>query len=382
MSMNNPGSTGRSVDVLIIGGGVIGCSIAYHLRKAGVEVVVVEREEVAAEASSAAAGLLAPMGSITGPGAFSDLVLASWSLARELLPALDAEGDVATEYVRYGSLHVATKEEEITALRQQLAAWQAFGVEASWLTGDEAHQQEPRLAPEVQAALYVPLEGSFRPSGVTRAYASAARRLGAQFYEHTEMSGIQYTDSRVTGVQTAQGETISCNHLVIATGAWSARCGEWLKLSLPVSPMRGQILALQQPEPAVQHILFGEDIYVVPKIDNTLFVGATVEDVGFEKQITAGGIAWLLSSVLRLLPSLENAAIERIWSGLRPWSPDSHPILGKAPGWENVTLATGHSAMGFELSAITGQTISELITTGQTPELIRPFGLERFSTSL
>lgn len=116
---------------------------------------------------------------------------------------------------------------------------------------------------------------------------------------------------------------------------------------------------------------------MVPKLDNTIYVGATVEQVGFEKSVTVGGISWLLSSAIQLTPALESASIVELWAGLRPGSPDSRPILGKAPGWDNVILATGHSATGFELSAITGKTIAELVTTGQTPEIIRTFGIER-----
>jgi glycine oxidase len=116
----------------------------------------------------------------------------------------------------------------------------------------------------------------------------------------------------------------------------------------------------------------------VPKINHTIYVGATVEQAGFDKSNTAGGVAWLLSSAIQLVPELEHATIVDIWSGLRPWSQDSYPILGKAPGWENVILATGHGPGGFELSAITGKTIAELITSGQTPALIQSFGLERF----
>ena len=122
----------------------------------------------------------------------------------------------------------------------------------------------------------------------------------------------------------------------------------------------------------------GNGIYLVPKIDNTIYVGATVEQEGFDKSNTAGGIAWLLSRAVQLVPELEDAVIVDIWAGLRPWSQDSYPILGKAPGWENVILATGHGPGGFELSAITGKTIAKLITSGQTPALIQPFGLERF----
>ena len=128
----------------------------------------------------------------------------------------------------------------------------------------------------------------------------------------------------------------------------------------------------------LKHILFGEGVYLVPKLDDTIYVGATVEQAGFDKSVTAEGIAWLLSSAIQLVPTLGTAPIANIWVGLRPWSPDSRPILGKAPGWENVTLATGHSATGFELSAITGVTIAELVMTGQTQEIISAFGVERF----
>jgi glycine oxidase len=149
-------------------------------------------------------------------------------------------------------------------------------------------------------------------------------------------------------------------------------------LSIPVVPARGQILSLKQPQPPLKYTIFGRGLYLVPKVDNTIYVGATIELVGFDKSNTAGGLLWLLSNALQLVPEFEHAALANIWSGLRPMSQDSYPILGKAPGWENVILATGHGAGGFELSAITGKTIAELITTGQTPEVIQPFGLERF----
>jgi len=213
---------------------------------------------------------------------------------------------------------------------------------------------------------------------MTSAYAEAARKSGAHFYEHSEVTGLQQSSGKVIAIETEQGQTIRCNRVVIATGAWSAHIGCWLGLTIPVFPARGQILALKQPATPLKHTISGNGLYLVPKIDNTIYVGATVEQVGFDKSNTAGGIAWLLSSAIQLVPELEHAAIADIWSGLRPWSQDSYPILGKAPGWENVILATGHGAGGFELSAITGKTIAELITTGQTPTLIPPFGLERF----
>ncbi len=368
----------QSTDVAIIGGGVEGCSIAYQLSKAGVQVSVIERDEVAAEASSAAAGLLAPAGVLTGPKAGADLYLASWSMTPALIEELEARSGVQVEYLRTGSLHVVTDADEDTHLRMYEQAWKAHGADVSWITGDELHRVEPLLPSEIHAALSIPHAASIRPRLMTRAYAEAARKLGARFYEHTEVTGFRQSDGRFTGVQTKRGETIDCERVVIATGAWSAQMGSWLGLDIPVFPARGQILSLKQPQTPLKHTIFGRGLYLVPKVDNTIYIGATVEQAGFDKSNTAGGVAWLLSEAIALLPGLANAALANIWAGLRPWSADSYPILGKAPGWKNVFLATGHGAGGFELSAITGQTMAELLTTGQIPALIQPFGLERF----
>lgn len=363
--------------IVIIGGGVVGCSIAYHLQKAGIHAVVIERNEVAAEASGAAAGLLSPLGRLSGPGPFTDLLLASWSRYPELILELEALTGVQVEYQQTGSLRIASTEDEVGLLRERIAAWQAMGIEVEWLARDEVLQREPRLGPCVVAAAHIPTEDSVRAPAMTKAYADAAHKLGAIFYEHTEITGPLRSGTRVTGVQTVRGETISCDHLVIAAGAWSVYCSEWMGFNIPVTPLRGQMLSLRQPEVPLQYILSG-DIYLIPKGDSTIFVGATAEHAGFDKRVTAGSIATLLHLALKLMPTLENLPIVNMWAGLRPWSPDGHPILGKAPGWENITLATGHGRIGLQSSAITGQTIASLIITGQTPEIIRPFGIERF----
>ena len=122
---------------------------------------------------------------------------------------------------------------------------------------------------------------------------------------------------------------------------------------------------------------WGSDLFLVPKHDGTIYVGSTVEHVGFDKHLTAGGIAALLTDVMQIAPSLEKAPIVKMWTGLRPWSADGYPLLGLAPGWENVSVATGHGGIGFEASAVTGKVMAELVTTGQVPERIRTFGLER-----
>ncbi len=369
----------QTTDVVIIGAGVIGSSIAYQLSKAGVQVSVLEREEIAAEASSAAAGLLSPAEVLTGPKAVGDLFLASWSMTAEIIAEIEAASGVQVEYFQTGALHVLKDADEHTTLRRYAEIWQSQGSDVKWLTGDQIYQYEPLLDHILDAAFYVPEATSIRPRLMTRAYAEAARKYGANFYEHTEVTGLKQQSDKLIGIQIAQGQTIACDCVVIATGAWSAHVGSWLGLNIPVFPARGQILSLRQPATPLKHTIIGNGIYIVPKVDNTIYVGATVEQAGFDKSNTAGGIAGLLSSAIQLVPKLEHAAIVDIWTGLRPWSQDSYPILGKAPDWENVVLATGHGPGGFELSAITGKTIAELIATGQAPALIQPFGLERFT---
>jgi glycine oxidase len=203
----------QTTDVVIVGGGVIGCAIAYYLSQAGGTVTVIERAEIAAEASSAAAGLLAPLGDLSEPGAVTDLFLASWSLYPELIPDLEVASGIQTGYYRPGSLHTANTAQESATLRQRLAFWTSLGMQATWLEADEIRIREPLLGPGVEAAVYVPNEGSMLPPAMTRAYAGAARRRGVRFQERTEITGIQSTSSRVTGVRTALGEIIACQHL-------------------------------------------------------------------------------------------------------------------------------------------------------------------------
>jgi glycine oxidase len=367
-----------TTDVVIAGGGVIGCAIAYHLRKSSIDVAVLDQGEIGAEASSAAAGLLAPLGSLSGPGPFADLLLASFALFPALVPELEEASGVRLEYEQSGALRVVRNSKNIPNLRKRMKVWQPLGLQMHWLTGDEARQHEPLLTPEVCAAIYAPEESQIKASHVVKAFSLAAVNRGATMYSRRTITGVQQHKTRVTGIYTSLGEIISCNHLVIATGAWAARCNEWLNIELPVRPQRGQILTLRQPSPPLRHIIFGEAAYLTPKSGNTVIVGATKEEVGFDKQLTAGGIAWLLNTAIRLAPALESSAIDQMWAGLRPRTPDNQPILGPVPAWENVTLAVGHGSTGIMLSAITGKIIAELVVRGEVPETARPFSLKRF----
>lgn len=368
----------QKTDVVIIGGGVIGCAIAYYLRKANVDVIVLEQGEIGAQASSAAAGLLAPLGPLSGPGPFADLLLAGFALFPSLVPELEEASGVHLEYEQTGALRTVRNPKRVTNLKKRMEAWQPLGLKMQWFTGDEARQREPLLSNDIQAAIYAPEEAQIKAPQVVKAFSQAACNLGAKIYSHQKVTGIQQEKSRVTGVHISQGETISCNHLILATGAWSAQYEEWFNISLPVKPLRGQIICFKQPPQPLHHIIFGDAIYLAPKRDN-IIIGATKEDTGFDTQVTEEGISWLRNSAIKLVPKLEHSMIEASWAGLRPKTPDAHPILGKAPGWENVVLACGHNSVGIILSAITGRTTAEFVNTGQISPIIRPFLLDRLT---
>ena len=263
--------------------------------------------------------------------------------------------------------------------------------------------------------MYAPEESQLQASSLVQAFAQAALRAGANIYPHQGVNRLLTHGAKVTGVCTTQGKTITCNQIIIASGAWAAMCADWLQVKLPVYPLHGQLLSLPQTSLPLKHIVFGEAVYLVPR-GQSIIVGATKEDRGFDLTVTKHGTAWLYETATRLIPSLATCDIQAAWAGLRPATPDHQPILvsapssgsrkdvdacrlaagkgyipnpdessGNAPGplplWENVIVAAGHNSVGVMLSAITGQCIAEMVATGQVPALIQPFSCERFSSA-
>jgi glycine oxidase len=369
----------HGTDVLIIGGGVIGCAIAYFLRKMQRDVTLLERGEIGSEASGAAAGLLAPLGPLAGPGPFADLVLAGFSALTALLPELEESSGIHVGYEQTGALRIIRNQKRIDHLQKRLASWKPLGLQLYWLSGEEARQREPLLNADTCAAIYAPEESQIQASAVVHAFAQSALRAGAKIYSHQEVNQLTLEGTRVTGVHTVQGETFSCNTLIIASGAWAAQCAAWLHADLPILPLHGQLISLSQTSPPLKHLIFGEAAYLIPR-GNSILVGATKEERGFDQTVTQQGISWLATTAARLAPALSGSRVRAAWAGLRPRTPDSHPILGSLPPWENVLLAAGHNSVGIILSAITGQCIAEMLATGSPPSLIQPFSVERFAS--
>jgi glycine oxidase len=369
-------------DVVIVGGGVIGCSIAYYLTQAGVRVTLVERGEIGGAASGAAAGILAPLGESPRPGPFVDLCLASFRLFPSLADTLREETGIDIEYLPSGILHVALTETEERELRHRLGWQRSLGLPLEWLDAETLRLLEPRVA-SARGALYSPQEHQVSAGRLTQALSQAAARRGAVLRQDTAVTGLLTNGTRAIGVRTPSGE-ISGGHVVLAAGPWTGAFARGLGVLLPVRPVRGQMLAFADFAPGgrslpLRHIVWGEAAYLVPKANGFLFVGATVEDVGFRSTTTVQGQQRLRRGACELVPSLSYGEIASSWAGLRPGSADGLPILGAVPGWDGLSVAGGHYRNGILLAPITGRLMAQRITEGKTEVSLEPFSAGRFA---
>ncbi len=371
----------KTTDVVIVGGGVIGCAIAYALGKKGLLVTLFERGNIGGQASSAAAGLLAPLGPLSGPGPFADLVLTGFTSLVALVPELEENSSISIGYQRTGALRIVRNPKRLTHLQKRFTAWQALGLRLHWLTGEEARRHDPLLTPDIEAAVYAPEEAQLRASQLVHAFAQAARHSVVSIYEQQEIHRVRVESNRVLGVYTVQDEFLPCRYLVLASGAWAAQSATLFNVTLPITPLHGQLLSFPQTSPPLKHIIFGEGAYLVPR-GNSILVGATREERGFDPNVTAEATSWLSTTATRLVSALQHSKIETAWAGLRPKTPDSQPVFGFLPGWNNVLIAAGHNSVGIILSAITGIGIAETVVTGKLPPLLQPFSPDRFSDRL
>jgi len=366
------------MDVVIVGGGVIGCAIAYYLAQVGARVAVLERGEVGGEASGAAAGILAALDEALEPGPLLSLCLASLGLYPSLANQLRDETGIDIEYLRSGILRVALTDEDAGWLRDLLDRQRAQGL-LEWVEPEVLGRLEPRLA-AARGGVYFPHLHQVNAHRLTQALAQAAVGRGAVLRQGVAATGFLATGSRVTGLRTSEGR-MAADHVVLAAGSWTAALGRQLGVSLPVRPVRGQMLAFPNFTPPLRHILWGENGYLVPKANGFLFAGATVEEVGFRKRTTVRALAGLRRMAKTLVPSLAYAEVASSWAGLRPGSPDGLPLLGPLPGWQGASVASGHFRKGILLAPITGRLMAQLVTDGKTEMPLEPFSPARFAAS-
>ena len=366
-----------SPDVVVVGGGVIGCSIARELARAGARTTVVERDEPGAHASWAAAGMLSPQAECSRPGPFLDLLREARSLFPALARELREETGIDVGYREVGTLLVALTGEDEREIEAR-CAWQAgSGLPVERLDGAEARRLEPALSPAVRWALRFPDDHQVENRQLARALWHSAARAGAAFRTGQEAVALLARGGRVEGVQLAGGERVPADRVVLAAGAWAGRLAG-LPRSLPVAPVHGQILAVHTSPPLLEHVVDSPRCYLVPRLDGRLLVGATVEETGFRKAVTPEGMLELLSGALEIAPSLARVPIVESWSGLRPGTPDDLPILGPDPGLEGLIYATGHFRNGILLAPLTGRLVSRLALGGSPSADLHAFRPDRF----
>lgn len=362
------------MNVLIVGGGIMGLSVAVDLAKSGQRVTVLERSIPGAEASSAAAGMLAPQLEMSHPGPFLDLCLRSRGLYPAWAKELEQRSGVDVEYVESGSLSVGFTEVEAHELDSQVAWQRAAGLRADFLTGAELRRFEPKLSDKALAAAYHPDDHQVDPSKLMKALSIAAARAGALFRTGYVRSLVE-ENGRVIGAD-VDGERLTAELVVLAAGSWSGLVAGGHVDPRVVKPARGQMVGLELRQPPTRCFLMSHSGYVVPRKDGRVLCGSTMELVGYDKHVTAKGVTKILSAAMDLVPELADASVTSTWSGLRPWSQDGLPLLGDS-GVPGLLLATGHFRNGILLAPITAKVVGQLVRGEKVSVDLKPFRGQR-----
>ncbi len=370
------------IDAIVVGAGVLGLACAWRAARRGVRVRVLERDAPGAGASGVAAGMLAPVGEASwGEDALMRMAIASaraWpDFASEL--AVDSELDVG--YQPLGALHVALDRDEGDELRRRFELMESMDLGVEWLRPQGCRELEPGLAPACTAGVSAPREAAADPDLLLPALVAALQRRGGQLFVEAEVTDALIEDGRLAGVATADGAEHRADHVVLATGAWSGATA-WLppKARPPVRPVKGQILTLRggPDQPLCERIVASERVYVVPRGNGRVIVGATVEERGFDLQVTAGGVHELLREAYRALPDVAELELLETSAGLRPGTPDNAPLIG--PGaLDGLVLATGHYRNGILLAPITGDAVAALLSGDPLPPEIQVAHPGRFA---
>jgi glycine oxidase len=368
--------------VAIIGGGVVGLGIAWRLAARGAFVEVFERGAAGAGATQAAAGMLAACAEAE-PGEEALIALgresqARWpSFAAELLQASGIDVELRTE----GTLVVALTADDQARLHHQLVFQHKLGLPLRWITPAETRQREPHLAGKLAGAVWSPEDHQVDNRKLASALCIAAEGKGAIVREQMPVKEISIIGGRADGIILADETRVSADVVVLAAGAWSRGiAGLPHELRPPVRPIKGQMLALRMDPaaPLLNHVVWAPGVYLVPRRNGRLIVGATVEEKAFDTALTAGGLLTLLEAAWRAVPYVEELPIEEMWVGHRPGSRDDAPILGCGPA-EGVIYATGHHRNGILLAPVTADSMARLVLEGDLDPAIRPFGFERFA---
>jgi glycine oxidase len=373
---------GKTPKVAIIGAGVMGLGIAWRLAAQGATVNVFERETAGSGASYAAAGMLAACCEAE-PGEDALVALGRESQARwpafaaELLAASGIDVELRDE----GTLVVALTADDQARAQHHLSHQKKLGLPIEWISAAEARRREPHLAGKLAGAVWSPQDHQVDNRKLAAGLRIAAETAGAVIHEHAPVKEISIAGGRADGLVFDDGSRVDADVVVLAAGAWSRGIGGLPpEQRPPVRPIKGQMLSLQMDPaaPLITHVVWAPGIYMVPRRDGRLIMGATVEEKAFDTSLTAGGMLTLLEAAWRTVPAIEELPIDEMWVGHRPGSRDDAPILGPGPV-HGLVYATGHHRNGILLTPVTADAIAKLVLDEAFDPAIRPFGIERFA---
>lgn len=371
----------ETTDVAIVGGGAAGCAVAYYLAQSGVRSTIIEREGVGTQASGYAAGGLNPLTGIGIPGPLGTFAWECFQLHIGLYDNLKEQSGVDYQHRTVAKIDLALNESEVEGLRQAVDLFQGVdGFEACWLGPDAIAKLEPRIGPGILGGMYAYGNNAVDSQGFTRALAAVAEKMGATI-RAGDVQSLEGNGGKADRVILADGE-ISCGQVVVAMGPWSRRAEAWLGVYIAVDPLKGEIIRLENRGELLKHETSGGGGSIYPKPDGLNWCGATEDWKGFDRKPSDQVAREIRRRVVRLVPDLADARLVKHTACLRPVTPDWLPVLGRAPGWENVYLATGAGKKGILLAPGIGKSIAALITSGETALSVQGYSPERFATQL
>lgn len=363
-------------DVIVIGGGIIGCSIALALTEHKYRVAVVERHALGSEASSAAIGGLTPQSDEFTRGPLRQFALSSVKEYPDWLAHLEDLTGIRVDFHKEGQLEVAFSEQEVLDLEERLRTWESEQFDVRRLSAEEVRRLEPLINPEVMAGCHLQGEPHLDPVVLMNAVAAALYCSGCTIIEWHKVMKVMCSNGRAIGVKLVDGTVLSSEWLVLAAGAWS----DHIKgvPPCPVFPVKGQALLAKQWGRRFQHHVHASPGYIVPRTDGHLVLGVTYEEASYDKRVTVEGLHQILDSTMRLSRAVGECEVIRHWAGLRPGTRDEKPILGRSSEIEHLVFATGHFGLGITLAPITARLIADLIVNESFPAQLQDYSPNRF----